>query len=48
MGSGHIVGATIDYVVIIGYFIAILGFGSFFGRHSHTTKDVLFGGQRFA
>ena len=48
MGSGHIVGSTIDYVVIIGYFILILGFGSFFGRHSNTTKDFFFGGQRFS
>ncbi len=48
MGSGYIVGSTIDYVVIVGYFIAILGFGSFFGRHSNTTKDFFFGGQRFA
>ena len=48
MGSGHVVGSTIDYVVIIGYFVAILSFGSFFGRHSNTTKDFFFGGQRFS
>ncbi len=48
MGSGHIVGSTIDYVVIIGYFVAILSFGSFFGRHSRSTKDFFFGGQRFS
>jgi len=48
MGSGYVVGSTIDYAVIIGYFIAILGFGSFFGRHSNTTKDFFFGGQRFS
>ena len=48
MGSGHVVGSTIDYVVIIGYFVAILSFGSFFGRHSRTTKDFFFGGQRFS
>ena len=48
MGSGHVVGSTIDYVVIIGYFVAILSFGSFFGRHSNSTKDFFFGGQRFS
>ena len=48
MGSGYVVGSTIDYAVIIGYFIAILGFGSFFGRHSNSTKDFFFGGQRFS
>ena len=39
---------TIDYVVIIGYFIGILLFGSYFGRYAKTTSDFFFGGRRFA
>ena len=26
----------------------VLGFGSFFGRHTRSTKDFFFGGQRFS
>ena len=42
------VGENIDYVVMIGYFIAVLGFGLYFGRYTTTTKDFFFGGQRFS
>ncbi len=48
---GHestIVGTPLDYGIIIGYFVLILGFGSFFGRHTNSTKDFFFGGQRFS
>jgi len=41
-------GTTLDYVVIGLYFVAVLGFGSLFGRHSRTTRDFFFGGQRFS
>jgi len=41
-------GSTIDIVVIVVYFIAILGFGTWFGRYVTTTKDFFFGGQRFS
>jgi SSS family solute:Na+ symporter len=41
-------GSTVDYVIIVAYFLGILGFGSFFGRYAKTTKDFFFGGQRFA
>ncbi len=41
-------GEPIDYIVIAIYFAAILGFGSFFGRYTRTTKDFFFSGQRFS
>jgi SSS family solute:Na+ symporter len=41
-------GTPIDYVVIAVYFVAILGFGSIFGRYTRTTRDFFFSGQRFA
>lgn len=45
--SGGILGTGLDHLVILGYFVLIFGFGSYFGRHSHTTRDFFFGGQRF-
>ena len=42
------IGTNLDYVVILGYFIAILGFGLYFGRYTSCTKDYFFGGQRFS
>jgi len=41
-------GTSLDYVVIVTYFIFILLFGSYFGRYTKTTKDFFFGGQRFS
>lgn len=41
-------GETVDYVIVIVYFVAILGFGSLFGRHTKSTKDFFFSGQRFS
>ena len=41
-------GTALDYGVMIAYFLAILAIGSYFGRHSKTTKDFFFGGQRFS
>ena len=41
-------GAPIDYIIIFVYFIAILGFGVFFGKFTKSTKDFFFGGQRFS
>lgn len=38
----------IDIVVIVVYFVFILGFGSFFSRYATTTKDFFFAGQRFS
>lgn len=49
MGLGdQVVGTTLDYTIIIVYFVVVLGFGSIFGRHTRSTKDFFFGGQRFS
>jgi len=42
------IGRNLDYVVMLGYFVAVLGFGLYFGRYTATTKDFFFGGQRFS
>jgi len=47
MGEG-IVGTPLDYGLIIGYFVVILGFGALFARFTKSTKDFFFGGQRFS
>ena len=41
-------GTSLDYIVIVAYFVVIVAFGLWFGRYTHTTKDFFFGGQRFA
>ncbi len=42
------IGENIDYAVMLGYFVAVLGFGLYFGRYTSTTRDFFFGGQRFS
>jgi len=42
------IGGNLDYAVMLAYFVAVLGFGLYFGRYTATTKDFFFGGQRFA
>ncbi|MBW2524318.1 MAG: sodium/solute symporter [Deltaproteobacteria bacterium] len=46
--SGPAVGTTLDYGIIVAYFVIVLGFGSLFGKFTKSTKDFFFGGQRFA
>ena len=41
-------GTGLDYAVIIVYFVAVMGFGLWFGRYTKGTKDFFFGGRRFA
>ncbi|MBN1337320.1 MAG: sodium:solute symporter family protein [Deltaproteobacteria bacterium] len=41
-------GQPVDYVVLGLYFLAILGFGSFFARYTRTTREFFQSGQRFA
>lgn len=41
-------GTTLDYAIIIGYLVLILGFGSFFGRFTKSTKDFFFSGAKFS
>ncbi len=44
----HSVGTSTDWVVMIGYFILVMLFGSYFGKYNRSTKDFFFGGRRFA
>lgn len=48
MPETQLIGAPIDVAVMIIYFIAVVGFGVYFGKYASTTKDFFFGGQRFA
>jgi len=41
-------GTPLDYVVIVAYMALILGFGSFFGGYTKTTRDFFFSGSRFS
>ena len=41
-------GSTLDYGIMVGYFVAMLAIGTWFGRGSSSTKDFFFGGQRFS
>ena len=41
-------GATIDYAIMIGYFLIIVVLGAFFGRNMKSTDDFFFGGRKFA
>ena len=42
------IGTRVDYTVMLVYFVAVLGFGLYFGRYTKSTKDFFFGGQRFS
>jgi SSS family solute:Na+ symporter len=49
LGSGDRVrGTWLDYAIVVGYFVAILVVGMWFGRKQTTTKDFFFGGSRFS
>ena len=41
-------GTPLDYGIMVGYFVAMLAIGTWFGRGSTSTKDFFFGGQRFS
>ncbi len=43
----HSLGTGIDWIVIVIYFIAILLFGTYFGKYNNDTNDFFFGGRRF-
>lgn len=44
----HSLGTSTDWIVMVVYFIAIMGFGSYFSKYNRTTTDFFFGGRRFA
>ncbi|MBN2798583.1 MAG: sodium/solute symporter [Deltaproteobacteria bacterium] len=43
-----VLGTPLDYGIMIGYFVAMLAVGTWFGRNQTTTRDFFFGGQRFS
>ncbi len=47
MNQLHDLGTSLDWVIIVIYFIAILLFGSYFGKYNKDTNDFFFGGRRF-
>ena len=46
--EGGLRGHPIDYAIVVGYFVAIVIVGTWFGRRQKTTKDFFFGGRRFS
>jgi len=41
-------GTPLDYAIIVAYLVLILGFGSFFGRYTRSTRDFFFSGAKFS
>ena len=41
------VGTGIDRIVILVYFLLVMGFGAYFGKYSKTTSDYFLAGEDF-
>ncbi|MBC8329754.1 MAG: sodium/solute symporter [Planctomycetes bacterium] len=39
--------SPVFWVVVVGYFVLVLGFGAYFARFNKSTSDFFFGGRRF-
>ncbi|NQV36884.1 MAG: sodium:solute symporter family protein [Candidatus Marinimicrobia bacterium] len=48
MQTFHSIGTSADWIVMVVYFLAIMIFGSYFGRYTRSTTDFFFGGRRFS
>ena len=48
MENFHNIGTSTDWVVMVVYFLAIMLFGTYFGRYTKNTSDFFFGGRRFS
>ena len=48
MDTFHNIGTSTDWIVMVVYFMAIMLFGSYFGRYTRNTSDFFFGGRRFS
>jgi len=48
METFHNIGTSTDWVVMVMYFLAIMLFGTYFGRYTKNTSDFFFGGRRFS
>jgi len=45
----HVIHTTpIFWTIIVGYFVLILGFGSYFAKYNKSTNDFFFSGRRFS
>ncbi|MEE8437773.1 MAG: sodium:solute symporter family protein, partial [Candidatus Neomarinimicrobiota bacterium] len=44
----HSIGTSVDWIVMVVYFLVIMLFGSYFGRYTKSTADFFFGGRRFS
>lgn len=40
--------SPVFWVIVIGYFMLVLGFGAYFARFNRSTSDFFFGGRRFS
>lgn len=47
MESYHSIGTSLDWIIIVVYFIAVTAFGTYFSKYNRTTNDFFFGGRRF-
>jgi SSS family solute:Na+ symporter len=43
-----VLGTPLDYAIMVGYFLAILAIGSWFGRRQKSLDDFFFAGRRFS
>lgn len=41
-------GTSVDWIIMVVYFIGIMLFGTYFGKYNKTTQDFFFGGRRFS
>ena len=48
MENFHNIGTSTDWIVMVTYFLAIMLFGTYFGRYTKNTSDFFFGGRRFS
>jgi solute:Na+ symporter, SSS family len=48
LSGGRLRGHPVDYAIVVGYFVAIIIVGTWFGRKQQSTKDFFFGGRRFS
>jgi SSS family solute:Na+ symporter len=44
----EVLGTKLDYAIMVGYFLAILAIGTWFGRRQRTLDDFFFAGRRFS
>ena len=48
METFHNIGTSTDWIVMVIYFLAIMSFGTYFGRYTKDTSDFFFGGRSFS